>query len=314
MEEFVNRANEALNEPGQLSKFIADDIVFTQWGWRGKELVGRDQVIRRYFEPLRRSFEDITFTVLDEIYGADKLVLRGEFAATFARDWGSLKAHGRRVNYYTHDIYEFRDGKIVHAWFANDTLRAARQLGALPDDGKVVGFDSVAKSEPPNVGPLFRGARPKRSQRAAMEAYVRVYNHALRHPVEFGDLFADDVVFTHWRWRGAEVIGRDQVIKKHFEPLLASFDDFGLKILDAVYGKDKLAIRGEFNGTLVRDWGTVAAHGRRVEYYVHDIYEFRDGKVVHAWEASDSLDAARQLGIVADDGRVIGFDPVSETH
>jgi len=142
---FVERMNALIGaHPAELEDFLADDVVFTHWRWRGGEIIGKEKVIKDYFEELLKSFDDVDFVILDAIYGENKLVVRGEFNATFARDWGSLKANGKRVSYFAHDIYEFRDGKVVRAWFANDTLRAARQLGAVGDDGVVVGFNSVA--------------------------------------------------------------------------------------------------------------------------------------------------------------------------
>jgi predicted ester cyclase len=82
--------------------------------------------------------------VLDAIYGEDKLATRAQFSATFARDWGNIPAHGGRVSYGAHDFYDFREGKVVHAWYANDTLSAARQFGVVDDDGKVIGVDATA--------------------------------------------------------------------------------------------------------------------------------------------------------------------------
>jgi len=142
MEAFVSLRRTSY-DPQAFSAFFADSVVFTHWRWRGGEVAGKDNVTHKYFDEILKSFDEVRFEILDAIYGDDKLVLRGEFSATFARDWGSVKAHGRRISYFAHDIYEFRDGKIVRAWFANDTLRAARQLGVVPDDGQIVGFDSM---------------------------------------------------------------------------------------------------------------------------------------------------------------------------
>lgn len=134
MEEFLKTF-----EPGRRElrySFLADDIVATHWRWRDRELVGKKAVREQYLGPLAESFPSLHFKVLDAIFGEDKLVIRGEFNATFARDWIRIPAHGGRVRWNAHDIYQFKGGKIVRFWYGNDTLTVARQLGALPDDGK----------------------------------------------------------------------------------------------------------------------------------------------------------------------------------
>jgi predicted ester cyclase len=124
-----------------MADFMADGVAWSHWRWRARELVGKDNVMTNYFEPLVRSFPDLDFRILDAVFGDHNLAIRGEFRGTFAEDWGSTPAHGRPVAWFAHDIYEFRDGKIVRAWYGNDTLTVARQLGALPDDGRTIGHD-----------------------------------------------------------------------------------------------------------------------------------------------------------------------------
>jgi len=120
---------------------MADDVIWTHWRWGGRELSGRDRVMQRYFGPLVESFPDLDFRVFDAIIGEHTLVLRGLFKATFAKDWGEVPAHGRTVTWTAHDIYEFRNGKIVHAWYANDTLTVARQLGVISDEPRFIGHN-----------------------------------------------------------------------------------------------------------------------------------------------------------------------------
>jgi predicted ester cyclase len=150
-----------------------------------------------------------------------------------------------------------------------------------------------------------------KDQRGAMEAYVQVMNPGLSgaNVPDFADFFAEDVVYTHWRWGDRELVGKENLFSRYFEPLSDSFPDLDFQVFDVIYGETKLVVRGEFSATFVKDWGWVPAHGRRVRWFAHDIYEFRDGKIVRAWYANDTLKAARQLGVLANDGRIIGGDP-----
>ena len=113
---------------------MADDVVVNHWRWGYREIVGKENVINEYLIPLTESFPDIDFKVLETYIGDDSVVLRGEFNGTFKGPWGNCEPHGRPVRWRAHDIYKFKDGKIVAIWLGNDTLNVARQLGALPDD------------------------------------------------------------------------------------------------------------------------------------------------------------------------------------
>lgn len=113
---------------------LADDVVVTDWMIPGEELRGRDAVLERLVAPIAESFPDASFEVHDVLVDRGRVAVRGEFRATFERDYFGVPAHGGRVRWPAHDIYEVRGGRIHRVWLGNDTLLVARQLGALPDD------------------------------------------------------------------------------------------------------------------------------------------------------------------------------------
>ena len=127
---------ETFNQESRLlrGEFLADDVVVNHWRWGYREITGKENVIKEYIIPLSESFPDLDFKVLEIYMGDDSITLRGEFFGTFTRAWGNCEPHGRPVHWRAHDIYKFKDGKIVGIWLGNDTLNVARQLGALPDD------------------------------------------------------------------------------------------------------------------------------------------------------------------------------------
>ena len=116
------------------SQFIADDVVANHWRWGYKEIVGKEALQNEYLNPLLESFPDVDFKIIEYYMGDDFVVLRGEFSGTFKGRWGNCEPHGGPVLWRAHDIYQFKDGKVVKIWLGNDTLNVARQLGALPDD------------------------------------------------------------------------------------------------------------------------------------------------------------------------------------
>ena len=121
---------------GPRGQFLADDVVANHWRWGYREIVGKEALIKEYLNPLLESFPDLDFKMIEYYMGDDFVVLRGEFNGTFSGPWAGCQPHGKPVRWKAHDIYEFKDGKVVRVWLGNDTLNVARQLGALPDDGK----------------------------------------------------------------------------------------------------------------------------------------------------------------------------------
>ena len=115
--------------------FLADDVVANHWRWGYGEIVGKEALQNEYLNPLLESFPDVDFKIIESYMGDDFVVLRGEFNGTFTGEWANCQPHGKAVRWKAHDIYEFKDGKVVRVWLGNDTLTVARQLGALPDDG-----------------------------------------------------------------------------------------------------------------------------------------------------------------------------------
>jgi predicted ester cyclase len=124
----------ARGKRGSRGAFLAEDVVASHWRWN-EDLVGRETLLTKYYGPLLDAFPDVDFKILEAYMGDDFVVLRGEFNGTFTKEWAGLAPHGGPVRWRAHDIYKFRDGKVIRMWLANDTLNVARQLGALPDDG-----------------------------------------------------------------------------------------------------------------------------------------------------------------------------------
>ncbi len=118
------------------SDFLAEDIVASHWRWGDRTLEGKEKFETQYHAPLLEAFPDVDFDVNESYIGENSVVLRGEFNGTFTKEWENVPPHGRPVHWRAHDIYLFKNGKVERMWLGNDTLNVARQIGALPDDGK----------------------------------------------------------------------------------------------------------------------------------------------------------------------------------
>lgn len=85
---------------------------------------------RRWIAPFRAAFPDLHMDVVDLIAEDDKLVGRFTCSATHRGTWRGHAATGRRFERIDEVyIYRLREGRIVHAWGLEDTLKRMTQLG-----------------------------------------------------------------------------------------------------------------------------------------------------------------------------------------
>jgi predicted ester cyclase len=85
---------------------------------------------RRWITLFRESFPDVTMTVVDLVAEHDKVAARFTCSATQRGEWRGHPTTGRRFE-RVDEVYffQFRDGRIVHAWGLEDNLDRMRQLG-----------------------------------------------------------------------------------------------------------------------------------------------------------------------------------------
>ncbi len=85
---------------------------------------------KRWIEPFRSSFPDVHMDVVDLIAENDKVVGRFKCSGTHLGTWRGHAPTGRRFKAIDEVyIFRFSDGRIVHAWGLEDTLRRLEQLG-----------------------------------------------------------------------------------------------------------------------------------------------------------------------------------------
>ena len=85
---------------------------------------------RRWIAPFRTSFPDVRMQVVDLIAEGETVVGRFKCSGTHLGEWLGHPPTGRRfVAIDEVYIFRFREGRIVHAWGLEDTLRRLEQLG-----------------------------------------------------------------------------------------------------------------------------------------------------------------------------------------
>jgi predicted ester cyclase len=85
---------------------------------------------RRWIAPFRASFPDVHMEIVELIAEGDKVVGRFTCSATHLGEWLGQAPTGRRFERVDEvSIFQFRDGRIAHAWTLEDTLSRLQQLG-----------------------------------------------------------------------------------------------------------------------------------------------------------------------------------------
>ena len=85
---------------------------------------------KRWIAPFRASFPDVHMEIVDLIAEGDKVVGRFTCSATHLGEWLGQAPTGRRFERVNEvSIFQFRDGRIAHAWSLEDTLGRLQQLG-----------------------------------------------------------------------------------------------------------------------------------------------------------------------------------------
>jgi predicted ester cyclase len=84
---------------------------------------------RRWIAPFRESFPDAHMDVVELIAEGDKVVGRFTCSGTHLGEWLGHAPTGRRFEAIDEVyIFRFTEGRIVHAWGIEDTLKRLEQL------------------------------------------------------------------------------------------------------------------------------------------------------------------------------------------
>lgn len=69
---------------------------------------------------------------IDDIFGVgDKVAVRLRIKGTHLGEFLGASPTGRVIEYTSHEIYRFEDGRLAEEWICSDSLTLIRQLGLL---------------------------------------------------------------------------------------------------------------------------------------------------------------------------------------
>ncbi|KAF9279476.1 hypothetical protein BGZ68_007894 [Mortierella alpina] len=86
---------------------------------------------RKHAELLLASIPDVKVQVEDAVSEDDKVAVRVRIQGTHLGEFMGCPPTGQKINYLSHEIYRFEDGKIAEEWICSDSVTMLRQMGAL---------------------------------------------------------------------------------------------------------------------------------------------------------------------------------------
>ena len=86
---------------------------------------------RKNISILLAAFPDIKVHIEDIFSVEDKLAVRIRLTGTHKGEFLGIKATGRQIDYKSHEIYRFEEGKLAEEWICSDMLTLLMQTGVL---------------------------------------------------------------------------------------------------------------------------------------------------------------------------------------
>lgn len=92
---------------------------------------------RRHAEMLLEAFPDAQIEVQDVVAATDKLAVRVKIKGTHRGEFLGTRPTEKRIEYTSHEVYRFEDGKLAEEWICSDMMTLFMQIGAL-SKGQVI--------------------------------------------------------------------------------------------------------------------------------------------------------------------------------
>ena len=86
---------------------------------------------RQHAEILISAFPDVQVSVEDIFSTGDKLAVRVRLTGTHQGEFLGNRPTGRKIDYKSHEIYRFENGKLAEEWICSDMMTLLTQVGAF---------------------------------------------------------------------------------------------------------------------------------------------------------------------------------------
>jgi steroid delta-isomerase-like uncharacterized protein len=194
---------------------------------------------------------------------------------------------GREIVLHGMHLHRIRDGRIVEAWAAPDTLGLFAQLGLVAEPG---------------------AADPLQANKAIVRRYLEE-GFGPNWQALLDEVTADDYVEHGRGWfrvsgledepaGHTESDGRDGLCGTH-RWLLATFPDLRFRVEQLIAEGDRVVAYSTCSGTQRGAFQGVPPSGRRFRVKRVDIFRLQDGRIAEHWAVRDDLTQAHQIGAVA---------------
>lgn len=89
------------------------------------------KVWKQHAETLFAAFPDVKVEVEDIFAADDKLAVRVRITGTHRGEFLGNAPSGKPIDYKSHEVYRFEDGKLAEEWICSDALTLMTQVGAF---------------------------------------------------------------------------------------------------------------------------------------------------------------------------------------
>jgi predicted ester cyclase len=238
----------------------------------------------------RAGLPDATVTVEDQLAEGDRVLTRWTMRARHTVPLYGRPATGRDIVLHGMHVHRIRDGRIVEAWAAPDTLGLFMQLGLVADPAA----PNPLEANQAVVRRYMQGGFGPHWQELLDEVATEDYVEHGRGWFRVSDLDpVPDEALGH-----TESDGREGLKATHAW-LLRTFADLRFELEQLIAEDDRVVAYSTCEGTQRGEFQGIPPSSRRFRVKRTDIFRLENGRIAEHWAVRDDLTQAHQLGALA---------------
>ncbi len=283
----------------KIAGFYAENA---SWKMAGvPDSTGRDAIAANYAK-LFEGFKDITTAPVRVFKKGDVAIVEWASTATHSGDFNGMKATEKKVGMLGADVTWFTPEGLIkehHVYYDVATVlsqvgvskQKARPIPTLPTGLPPVVVSNGAADETKNVDAV-------KTMNAAMES---------KKEADFLAASADNIEWDDMTQPQTSK-GKAEA-KKYFKEVTTAFPDVKSTVNNAWGVGDFVIAENGWSGTHKGTFFGIPATKKSVSVKGLDVFQFKDGKLVHGWSYSNNVDFMTQLGLMPKPGDAKAADP-----
>lgn len=295
------------SSPEQVSQHLTDDV---QWHVSApiNDLLGKDQLLKSFWQPLVNALPDIErkpfINIESEYQGANWIASTGYFIGTFTNDLLGIPATNRTLYLRYTELVKFSGDKVSQCYIILDFLDAMNQAGVNPLR-KSLGHDGLVM--PPST---MDGLTRENTSAAEAEKSQQLVIDMLDELGRFdGKSLESMQLQNYWHsdfmWYGPAGIGTTRGIEgfraNHQGPFVFSFPDRSVDHKATLVADGNYVSTGgwpHMHGThSVGGWLGLPPSNKELSLRVMDIWRREGDLLKENWVAIDIIDMCMQMGL-----------------